>query len=195
MKRMGHQLAFDPPRRGGPQPGAGRKPKHGVAGVSHLARPVVKPRFPVHVTLRIRREVWNLRSRRCFTAIRRAFVGGRRRFGFRLNEFSVQGNHVHLIAEADGNVSLSRGMQGLTIRVAKALNRVMQRRGTVFADRYHLHVLRTPAEVRNALSYVLNNDRKHLRSAPPIDPFSSIAPDAIGAIVPARTWLQRTAFH
>jgi REP element-mobilizing transposase RayT len=155
----------------------------------------LKRRFPVHVTLRVRREVWSLRSRRCFSAIRRAFIGGRERFGFRLNEFSVQGNHAHLIVEAEGSQSLSRGMQGLSIRMAKALNRVMQRRGTVFADRYHAHILRTPAEVRHALSYVLNNDRNHSDSRRPIDPCSSITPGAVGAIVPARTWLQRTAFR
>jgi REP element-mobilizing transposase RayT len=195
MTRRRRQLRIDFRTRGGLRPGAGRKPKNGQAGVSHLTRPELKRRFPVHVTLRVRREVWSLRSRRCFAAIRRAFVGGRERFGFRLNEFSVQGNHVHLIAEAESNPSLSRGMQGLAIRLAKALNRLMQRRGTVFADRYHAHILRTPAEVRNALSYVLNNDRKHWDSKHPIDPYSSIDPGAIGAIVPARTWLQRSAFR
>lgn len=31
----------------------------------------------------------------------------------------------------------------------------------MLADRYHLHVLRTPREVRNAIAYVLLNARKH----------------------------------
>ena len=194
---VSQQLGFrygDP--RGGKRKGAGRKPKNGIAaGVSHLVRPVLKRRFPVHVTLRVRKEVWHLRSRRCFAAIRRAFVGVRERLSFRLNEYSVQGNHLHLIVEAEDNRALSRGMQGLAIRMARALNRVMDRRGTVFADRYHAHVLKTPNEVRNALSYVLNNDRKHYDSKHPIDPYSSLDPRAIGAIVPARTWLQRTAFQ
>ena len=193
----GNQLGFrygDP--RGGKRKGAGRKPKNGIAaGVSHLVRPVLKRRFPVHVTLRVRKEVWNLRSRRCFGAIRRAFVGGRQRSGFRLNEYTVQGNHLHLIVEAEDNRELSTGMQGLAIRMAKALNRVMNRQGTVFADRYHAHVLKTPNEVRNALSYVLNNDRKHYDSKHPIDPCSSLDPEAVGAIVPARTWLLKNAFR
>jgi hypothetical protein len=46
---------------------------------------------------------------------------------------SVQGNHVHLIVAANGKQSLSRGMQGLTIRMARALNRMMQRQGELFA--------------------------------------------------------------
>jgi hypothetical protein len=54
-------------------------------------------------------------------------------------------------------------MQGLMIRVAKALNRVWGRRGSVFADRYHDRILRTPKEVRHVLNYVLGNARKHGR--------------------------------
>jgi REP element-mobilizing transposase RayT len=91
--------------------------------------------MPVHVTLRVRRHVYNLRSRRCFKSLENAFFAGGNKFGLRLNHFSVQGNHVHLIVEADDNRALSRGMQGLTIRMARSLNRVMQRRGSVFADR------------------------------------------------------------
>jgi hypothetical protein len=72
-------------------------------------------------------------------------------------------------------------MQGFSVRLAKGLNRMMSRRGKVFADRFHAHVLRTPAEVRNALAYVLLNHRSHMaRIGEPIgartlDPFSSAA--------------------
>lgn len=53
------------------------------------------------------------------------------------------------------------------------MNRLMDRKGAVFAERYHAHELRSPLEVRRALDYVLNNARKHgyLRGA--FDPFSS----------------------
>jgi putative transposase len=105
--------------------------------------------------------VWNLRSRRCFSAISAGFVGVRERADFRLIHFSVQGNHIHLTVESADAVALSRGMQALTIRVAKQLNRLMNRRGAVFADRYHAHVLRSPAEVARALRYVLTNFAVH----------------------------------
>src|SRR6185312_10223813 len=97
---------------GGKRKGAGRKPVRARAGVRHRRRPVLKSRFPVHVTWRMRDEVWNLRSRRCFTALSRAFWGGSDRFGFRLVHYSVQGNHVHLLVEARDEKSLSRGMNG-----------------------------------------------------------------------------------
>ena len=86
---------------------------------------------------------------------------GCERFGMRLVHHSVQGNHIHLIVEADDARSLGRGMQGLCIRIAKGLNRMLGRVGSVFADRFHAHVLKTPSEVRRALAYVLNNWRKH----------------------------------
>jgi hypothetical protein len=50
------------------------------------------------------------------------------------------------------------------------VNRIYGRKGPVLFGRYHLRILRTPREVRNALAYVLLNVRKHWRQrygAPP----------------------------
>ena len=162
--RVGGQLALplEPPRRwGGRRAGAGRKPNGARAGVAHEARPALSRNHPVHVTLRVVRGLPNLRHRKQRKAIFGAFAKGKERFGFRLVHFSVQHDHVHLVVEAEGERSLTRGMQGLTIRVARALNRKLERQGRVFADRYHAHTLKTPREVRNALGYVLKNDTKH----------------------------------
>jgi REP element-mobilizing transposase RayT len=79
-----------------------------------------------------------------------------------LVHYSVQGNHVHLLVEACDERSLSRGMNGLGVRVARGLNRVMRRSGKVLEDRYHGHILRTPTEVRNARGYLLQNARRHI---------------------------------
>jgi REP element-mobilizing transposase RayT len=161
-----------------------------------MTRPKLASRFPVHVTLRVLKEVFNLRSGRSFRVVRKAFQAGNDRFGFRLNHFSVQGNHLHLIAEATDARALGRGMQGLEVRIAKGLNHMMGRKGRVFADRYHARILRTPTEVRRAVNYVVENQRKHAaecgRPLPPTyrDPFSSLAA-ASGQplVVPPRTWL------
>jgi len=56
--------------------------------------------------------------------LRKVFESGKERFGFRLVHFSVQSNHMHLIAEAEDARSLSRGMQALGVRIARAVNRV-----------------------------------------------------------------------
>jgi carbon-nitrogen hydrolase len=49
----------------------------------------------VHVTLRVALHVWNLRSRRCFRVIETSLDEARGRFGLRIIEFSVLGNHLH----------------------------------------------------------------------------------------------------
>ena len=139
------------------------------------------PRHPLHVTMRMKAHVWQLRSRRCFQILERAFYRGCGQFGSRVCQFSVQHNHVHLVVEARDPVALARALQGMAIRMAKGLNRLMGRKGAVFADRYHARSLRTPTEVRRALVYVLGNARKHLLSVGGrpsgdwMDPYSSAA--------------------
>jgi putative transposase len=156
------QLALDLPVRGGKRRGAGRKPNGDKAGIPHRPRPALAARFPVHVTLRVKAEVWNLRSRRSFRRIAAAFRGVlKSRRTFRLAEYAILGNHLHLIVEANDRRCLARGLQALEIRVAKALNKMMKRGGPVFADRYHAHILRTPTEVANALRYVRGNFSVH----------------------------------
>jgi len=158
--------------------------------VSHKTRPVLKRRFPVHVTVRMREDVCGLRSKSCLGALKNAFNAANGRVGFRVVHFSVQGNHVHFLVEAEGNRELSRGMQGLNVRMAVALNRLMRRRGKVFADRYHAVVLRTPTQTARARHYVLNNRQHHAPgryAAEWRDPFAS----AEGPLVAPRTWLLR----
>jgi len=155
------QLGFEFRARGGARTGAGRPPKGSTAGVSHLRRPSHLARHPLHVTLRLQRDISSLRRGNIFPAVRRALANGKERFGFSLVHFSVQSNHLHLIAEAEDRRSLARGVQGLAIRIARAVNRALQRKGRLFADRYHAHALKNPRAVRFALRYVLLNARKH----------------------------------
>jgi putative transposase len=112
--------------------------------------------------LRVARGI-ELRGSSMFRRLRRALAAGRERFGFRLVHFSAQRDHLQLLAEVQDRRALSRGMQGLSIRVAKALNRKLGRTGRVFTDRYHSRAIKTPREVRWALRYVLLNVRKHSR--------------------------------
>jgi REP-associated tyrosine transposase len=188
--RAAKQLDLPIRRWGGKRKGAGRRPNGEKSGVSHLRRPVLARRFPVHVTVRMRCEVWNLRSGRCFRVLKRAFAAAREKFGMRLCHFSVMGNHVHMLVEATEAQSLSRGMQGLGIRMAKALNREMKKQGAVYADRYHAHILKTPSEVARALNYVMDNARKHGLIRRGIDPFSSWNPTVDCTMTPL-TWLLR----
>jgi hypothetical protein len=145
---------------------------------------VIAQRVPAHVTVRIERGVPTLRTRRAFTAVARALWGAQGRFGMRVVHFSVQSNHLHLIVEGVNGAA----MKGLGVRMARGINRVCRRSGRVIDDHYHAHALRTPAEVRNAVQYVLRNHEKHtgVRGA---DEFSSSAQPQI--VVAAETWLLR----
>ena len=206
-----------PPGRGGYRKNAGRRPQSGGrAGVS-ITVATITGREPIHVTLRCLEHVWNLRSRRAFDVVAAAIAGAQRGDEFSVAHFSVQGNQLHLIVEACDDRALSEGVQGLSVRLAKGLNRLMGRHGRVFSDRYHAHVLRTPAEVRRALAYVLLNRRSHLArsgEAPAgdaLNPYSSAgtfdgwvavetkrpglrAPTA-SVVAQARTWLLRAGWR
>jgi putative transposase len=140
---------------GGKREGAGRKPKADEAGVSHDLRPAVKARLPVHVTMRMEKSVWSLTSPACVSALERAFQAGASRSGFKLVQYGVQSDQLQLLVEAKDRRALSNGMNGLAVRVARGLNRVMKRKGKVFADRYQVDILRTRTEVervRDALT-------------------------------------------
>ena len=197
------------PNLGGSRPGAGRKPKGDMAGVEHEPRGPLQSRFPVHIDLFLKKGLPNLRSKNEYLALLGAFENGRERFGFRLVQYSVQRDHLHLIVEAKGQEALARGMQGLTIRIAKALNRAWKgRRGGVFSDRYTHRVLRTPREVRDALVDVLLNAKRHGLHLPQGVDYYSSGPwfdgwkQAIDSNQPARdvmarpgTWLLCTGWR
>ena len=148
-------------RRGGARKGAGRKPNGVVAGVPHQTRFTHKARHPVHVTMKAREGLPSLRGDKLILRAVRASLAAAHKEAFRVVHFSVQSNHLHLIVEAEDTVSLSRGMQGLTSRMARAVNRALGNKGAIFADRYHAHALSTPRATRNALLYVLQNWAKH----------------------------------
>jgi hypothetical protein len=103
----------------------------------------------------------SLRSQVLLQHVRTAFEGGKQRFGMRLVHYSIQSNHVHCVVEASDRRSLTRGMRGLEIRIARAVNGELGRNGRLLADRYHARALKTPREVRNVLAYVLLNRRRH----------------------------------
>ena len=168
-----HQSVLAFPEWGGARPGAGRKRKSRRPQVSHAKRSEFASRFPVHVTMRLRDGLPSLRQSAPYAVVREALADCLGNEVFRLVVYSVQRDHLHLIVEADGRASLGRSMQGLAVRIARRLNALWKRAGSVFGDRYHDVILRTPRQVRNTIRYVLLNARKHGASGPGIDPYSS----------------------
>ena len=193
MRARPHQLELTPRTWGGR--------RH----VPHRRRPLHDQRCPAHVKLRARSDVPSLRPADVFAAMCAAFALASKNH-FRLLHFSVQADHVHLVLEGDCPSALQRGIQGLAIRVARAINRGLGRRGRIWTDRYHARALATPREVRNAVVYVLQNWRKHFPGVGGLDPRSSarwftgwrtsITPPAGRSPVAAPvTWLARLGWR
>ena len=170
MKRNA-QLRLSLRRR--PKPRRGRPPGKGKRPVPHRARVQFVRALPVHVRLRVRKDIPRLRTGRLAEAVRLALIGGKCRPGFRICQFSLQSNHVHLICEANHHEALSRGMQGFCIRFAKQINRRLKRRGSVLLERYAMTLLKVPKQVRNTICYVLHNSRRHRSNVTGADTFSS----------------------
>ena len=129
------------------------------------------------MTLRAREGLPSLREpvvmREVVRRIRAANASRRLAGLFRVVHFSILDDHIHMIVEAE-NDALSRGVQGLAIRVARRVNALLRIRGTFWGDRFHARELTSPRAVRNAIVYVLMNVKKHLRRwGDGVDPCSS----------------------
>jgi REP element-mobilizing transposase RayT len=201
------QLALQLEQRstwGGAREGAGRKKSS--KRMPHVVRPEHVGRYPVHATLRVAKEVGNLREHRRQRAIKLALAATNARTTFGVVQYSAQSTHLHLLIEANDKKTLADGLRALQIRVARALNTIAGRSGNVFTDRYHARALKTPREVRNCLAYVLLNARHHLGERArklnnvALDPCSSAAgfdgfkdapsaPVACEEVKRAKTWL------
>jgi REP element-mobilizing transposase RayT len=163
--------------------GPGRPRKKNNDRMPHTTRPALAEQSAVHVTLRVRERVPNLRARRRFNVIKQAFVSFAAGRGFRLVHFAVLSNHVHFVVEANGQRALSKGMQKLLHSISRRLNALSLKEhgsrqstkagpysalkgwlGRVFSDRYHAHVLKTPTEMEHAVQYVLQNASRHYGS-------------------------------
>ena len=154
---------------GGKREGAGRKriPDARRTGVAHRSRPVHKKRHPSHVTLRARGGMPSFRAQR----VHKMLVGileeqtTKRdyRDDFHVVHYSIQSNHLHIIVEATDKRAMRSGVSGLLIAFAKRLNkRILERAtGKVWGGRYHSRDLDSPRAVRNAISYLFQNYKKH----------------------------------
>jgi REP element-mobilizing transposase RayT len=145
---------------GGRRPGAGR-PKRPDRGASHLRRPRLASRHPLHASLSVQNDLPSLRSPRLYRVVEASLAAGKERLGFRLVHFAVQKHHLHLIVEARDAQALAQGIKGLCVRIARHLNAALGRKGRVFADRYFARILRTPRETWAAVRYVILNSRRH----------------------------------
>jgi REP element-mobilizing transposase RayT len=165
-RRRGQQ-SFEFKTWGGKRKGAGRPPKGRRSAEPHKARVRFSCSTPAHVTLRVVAPILTLRRPDAYHAIRRSLYAVVERSDFRIVHISLERDHLHLLAEADDHVSLSQGLKAFESSAAQRLNRAVslatgaRHVGKVFDDRYHSRLITTPTQARNAISYILNNWRRH----------------------------------
>jgi REP element-mobilizing transposase RayT len=162
---------------GGKRRGAGRPNKSGT--VAHGKREDVNFKLPLILTLRLRKGLPNIRQVDILKLFQTC-CGRVKHFDFHVLHFSIQSNHIHLIAEAKDNEALARGMQSLVSSFAKKLKVLMRSwkkavswEGSVFVGRYHLRKILSPTQMKNTLKYVLLNWVKHSEFIEHMDDFSS----------------------
>jgi putative transposase len=168
---MTEQSSFKILSHGGRRKGAGR-PRRLEHDACHAARPRVNSRIPFHVTLRFADGVPNLRDENFLKRFTRAIEKARAK-GLDVNQFAIESTHIHFMGEADSNASLTSGILSLQGCIVWGLRKVFDYFGGVFDGRFHLHELKSPREVRNALLYVIFNHAKHCQAAWFADAFSS----------------------
>ncbi len=201
------QLQLNLKRRGWQQAGPGR-PRGKNPKVAHRRRPKVTRHCPVHVTVKVQKDVPRLRVGRFVRAFRQMLIQCAMRPGFNVIHYSIQHNHVHMLIEAEDNASLTKGMTSLSARMALGINRIFGRSGSVLHGRFHMRLLKTPKEVRRALAYVLQNHRHHGETTKPgIDKASSgvwfngsregtpMRPNRKQEVAAPRSWLLRVGWR
>jgi REP element-mobilizing transposase RayT len=155
-------------KHGGRRPNSGRKRIHSK-GVAHKTRTKITANTPFHINFKYRTFIrTEILLEHFILAIMKS-----QKHGFRIIHFSLQTNHVHLIAEAQNNQILVKGMRSLTNSFVKRIAMTKKLKGSIQIERYHLHVLRTLKEAKNAIDYVLYN-RKHHTGEHLEDSFSSV---------------------
>jgi putative transposase len=186
------KATFSPQQR--PKPG--RKRLHSP-GVAHQTRERVRGHTPLHINFKLQLEKGSLRNKTVLKFLAKAIARARMK-NLRVVHFSLQHNHVHLLVEAQNNVTLTRGMRALIISLVMRLNRYWRKGGQRLKQRYHLHVLKTRREIINAYRYVRDNFHKHSgvfnhQTAKSRDPYSSWGVDffshaVAGALDRPRNW-------
>ena len=207
------QLSFEMRSHGGSRKRSGRK-KRIENEPKHVARAEVDSRIPMHISFKLIPGTPCLRTPKFMKEFALILANARRR-GLRVQQYTIESNHIHLLAEADSNSQVSRGMSSLKISIVWALRRIFMYHGRVFVERYFVVHLKSPTQMRNALRYVLFNHAKHTKCAFFADVYSSIfgfgdahefaevraerAPPWFAAIArelaDAKTWMQKTGWR
>jgi hypothetical protein len=152
---------------GGRREGAGRKPVDpSRRSTPHRERAPHVPRYPVHVVLRRAKGLPSMASARVLEMLREQGEAASTD-DFRVLLVGAQADRVHLVVEGDTADAMLRGMRAVTIRLARGFNKLRERAGKVWDDRYRATPLRSVEELHEALeSFATAPDAAAIIAAP-----------------------------
>lgn len=146
-----------------------------------MRRPVTTSR-PMHLTVRVRPDVPSLRCPEVLERLRSLLDAARER-GLRVVSFALMPNHIHILGLPKSAEALRDAMRYLLGQLARSLNKLFQRRGKVFEDRYWSTCATSVKQAFHALNYVLKNAAtaglRVLRGG--LDAYSGVDEELLGA--------------
>jgi hypothetical protein len=164
--RRNTQLKLTNPKR------AGRPAKHD-RNTRHIRRDRIHKLTSLHITIKVRQNKADIKSKRILKALHHAIMRGRLK-GMKVIHYTLEYNHVHLLVEAHCHKIMHKGMQAFGISIAKAINKIKITKGTVYKHRYHLRKINSPRELKNVLHYIFHNGIHHKRAFSILDPYNSL---------------------
>lgn len=83
----------------------------------------------------------------------------------RLLSYSLEKDGLVLLVTAPHRRALSRGIQGISVRIARAVNRKLERKGRLFADRYDARLIADASAEPSAANTKASSRAAAVRSA------------------------------
>jgi REP element-mobilizing transposase RayT len=110
-----------------------------------------------HVTARANRKEMILDSPRMKALFLDVIAKAKKRYSFRIENFTVMGNHFHLVIQPGRGTSLSRVMQWILSVFAQAYNRLHNLSGHVWEERFFSRIIWTVREYLWTFEYIDHN--------------------------------------
>lgn len=110
-----------------------------------------------HVTARANRKEMILDSRGMKELFLNTLSRAKKRYKFRVENFCIMGNHIHLMIRPEAGESLSRILQWILSVFAMAYNRIHELTGHVWGCRFFSRILSGLREFLAAFDYIDRN--------------------------------------
>lgn len=113
-----------------------------------------------HVTARANRKEMILDARASKELFLTIVMRAKKRYPFRIENFTVMGNHFHLVIVPIKEASLSRIMQWIMSRFAVAYNKIHGFTGHVWGDRFFSRIIAGLRDLLSIFEYIDENPVK-----------------------------------